>query len=67
MADRIALLLDGRLLQVDRPRRFYEAPVSPEVARFFGWQLLAREGETLRRHSDRNGIRAFASSATGPP
>lgn len=53
MADRIALLLDGRLLQVDRPRRFYEAPVSPEVARFFGWQILAREGETIAIRPER--------------
>ena len=57
MADRIALLLDGRLLQVDRPRRFYEAPVSPEVARFFGWQLLVREGETLAIRPERIRLR----------
>lgn len=46
VADRIALLLDGRLAQVDRPRRFYTCPATPEVARFFGWQLVG-QGDRL--------------------
>jgi ABC-type Fe3+/spermidine/putrescine transport system ATPase subunit len=36
LADRIALMHDGRLLQVDQPTAFYERPDSVEVARFFG-------------------------------
>lgn len=36
LADRIALMRDGRLLQVDGPTTFYERPDSVEVARFFG-------------------------------
>jgi ABC-type Fe3+/spermidine/putrescine transport system ATPase subunit len=36
LADRIALMLDGRLLQVDDPANFYQQPISMEVARFFG-------------------------------
>ena len=36
LADRIALMLDGRLLQVDEPANFYRRPASAEVARFFG-------------------------------
>jgi ABC-type Fe3+/spermidine/putrescine transport system ATPase subunit len=36
LADRIALMLDGRLLQVDDPANFYQQPASMEVARFFG-------------------------------
>ncbi len=36
LADRIALMLDGRLLQVDSPASFYERPGSVAVARFFG-------------------------------
>ncbi len=36
LADRIALMLDGRLLQVDDPANFYQQPMSMEVARFFG-------------------------------
>ena len=36
IADRIALLFEGRLRQVGTPRSFYEAPVDAQVARFFG-------------------------------
>ena len=36
LADRIALMQDGRLLQVDTPTAFYERPDSVDVARFFG-------------------------------
>jgi ABC-type Fe3+/spermidine/putrescine transport system ATPase subunit len=36
IADRIALLFDGRLHQIGRPRDFYEQPVNEQVARFFG-------------------------------
>ncbi|MFN4193469.1 MAG: ABC transporter ATP-binding protein [Tabrizicola sp.] len=36
LADRIALLLDGRLAQHGPPDAFYRHPASAEVARFFG-------------------------------
>jgi ABC-type Fe3+/spermidine/putrescine transport system ATPase subunit len=36
IADRIALLIDGRLRQVGTPQDFYEKPVDAEAARFFG-------------------------------
>lgn len=36
LADRIALLLDGRLAQHDRPEAFYARPATQAVARFFG-------------------------------
>jgi ABC-type Fe3+/spermidine/putrescine transport system ATPase subunit len=36
LADRVALMLDGRLQQVGAPREFYERPASVSVARFFG-------------------------------
>jgi ABC-type Fe3+/spermidine/putrescine transport system ATPase subunit len=36
LADRIALMLDGRLIQVDEPAHFYQQPASVRVARFFG-------------------------------
>lgn len=36
VADRIALLFDGRLHQIGRPRDFYERPANEQVARFFG-------------------------------
>jgi ABC-type Fe3+/spermidine/putrescine transport system ATPase subunit len=36
LADRIALMFDGRLQQFDRPNTFYERPASVRIARFFG-------------------------------
>jgi ABC-type Fe3+/spermidine/putrescine transport system ATPase subunit len=36
MSDRVALLLDGRLRQVDRPHALFYQPADPQVARFFG-------------------------------
>jgi ABC-type Fe3+/spermidine/putrescine transport system ATPase subunit len=36
LADRIALMLDGRLRQHDRPEAFYDRPADRDVARFFG-------------------------------
>ncbi len=36
LADRVALMLDGRLVQVGDPRELYERPATLEVARFFG-------------------------------
>jgi ABC-type Fe3+/spermidine/putrescine transport system ATPase subunit len=38
LADRIALMLDGKVLQDDAPQAFYERPQTLEVARFFGCQ-----------------------------
>jgi len=40
MADRIGLLLDGRLEQFSPPREFYTAPATPAAARFFGWKVV---------------------------
>jgi spermidine/putrescine ABC transporter ATP-binding subunit len=36
MADRIAVMSDGKVRQVDTPERLYEAPTSREVAAFIG-------------------------------
>lgn len=35
LADRVALIMDGRLLQFGDPRSFYDRPSTPAVARFF--------------------------------
>ncbi len=40
IGDRIALVFDGRLEQLGRPRDFYERPQSERVARFFGSKNL---------------------------
>ena len=36
IADRVALMLDGRIRQVGPPRDFYEKPADEQVARFLG-------------------------------
>jgi ABC-type Fe3+/spermidine/putrescine transport system ATPase subunit len=36
MSDRVAVMRDGRIVQVDSPTRLYEAPASQYVARFIG-------------------------------
>jgi ABC-type Fe3+/spermidine/putrescine transport system ATPase subunit len=36
MADRIAVMKDGHLLQIDSPKTIYEKPYSPYIGRFFG-------------------------------
>lgn len=36
VADRIALLLHGKIAQVGIPRDFYDCPATAEIARFFG-------------------------------
>ena len=51
LADRIALLFEGRLRQVGPPRIFYENPCDERVARFFGGvNFLAgvKQGATVK-------------------
>ena len=50
LADRVALILDGRLRQYDRADLFYRRPRDEAVARFFGGQNFVRgevRGETF--------------------
>lgn len=49
VADRIALLLDGRIEQFGAPRDLLLNPHSARAARFFGWNLLsgACNGQTV--------------------
>jgi putative spermidine/putrescine transport system ATP-binding protein len=50
MSDRVAVLNQGRILQVDEPRKLYEQPADAFVARFVGESTLLpvkREGERV--------------------
>jgi ABC-type Fe3+/spermidine/putrescine transport system ATPase subunit len=47
MANRIALLLDGKLEQYGEPREFYIAPSTLKAARFFGWKMIEHENGWL--------------------
>ena len=38
LADRIAVMHDGRIVQIASPREFYERPRTEYVASFFGWK-----------------------------
>ncbi|MCC6915503.1 MAG: ABC transporter ATP-binding protein [Rhodospirillaceae bacterium] len=48
MADRIAVMDKGRILQIDTPRKLYEHPVNQAVARFFGDINLWPNGRAVR-------------------
>ncbi len=48
MADRIAVMERGRILQIDAPRALYEKPASRAVARFFGDVNLWPSGVAVR-------------------
>ncbi len=37
LADKIALLIDGKIVQYDTSQTFYTKPRTKRVARFFGW------------------------------
>lgn len=45
VADRVAVMSGGRLLQVDEPSRLWAAPASREVAEFLGYQAFIPAGE----------------------
>ena len=65
LADRIALMADGRLLQVDDPATFYERPDSVEVARFFGGRNFLPGHVVDGRFESEVGT--FELGATPPP
>ncbi len=75
LADRIALMRQGRILQCDPPRVIYDCPASPAVARFLGGGALlpaimlapATDGKARVRaaHADWL-VRAGPSTAPGP-
>lgn len=63
LADRVALMLDGRIEQDDAPEAFYERPVSLRVARFFGTGNLIEGVVTDGRWRGLTGV----APATGVP
>ncbi len=38
IGDKVALMMDGKILQYDNPNIFYHRPVSKRSAMFFGWE-----------------------------
>lgn len=47
IADRVGVLIDGRLRQLDDPRTLWRRPVDAEVAGFLGYDLLLEPAEAL--------------------
>lgn len=50
LADKIAVMHDGRVVQLGAPREFYEHPRTEYVASFFGWKNFVeatREGDDV--------------------
>ena len=66
MSDRVAVMRDGRIIQIDAPTRLYEAPVSQYVARFIGRitffpaRVVAIEGVLVTVRDDAG--RSFATT-----
>ncbi|APZ43048.1 ABC transporter ATP-binding protein [Acidihalobacter ferrooxydans] len=75
LADRIAVLTEGRLLQIDTPHRLYREPRSETVARFLGRgrvldvELVAAAGTgrfSARCAGEVFSVRTEADAALGP-
>ena len=68
MADRIALIVNGRLRQVGRPRDFYEKPADALVASFFGETNLlpgVKKGQVV--HTEIGPVEVMPSSVGDGP
>jgi ABC-type Fe3+/spermidine/putrescine transport system ATPase subunit len=69
LADRVALMEHGRLLQFDSPRAFYERPQSATVARFFrNENFLAghKHGDQVETALGSFGVRSDNPQPDGP-
>jgi multiple sugar transport system ATP-binding protein len=68
MADRVAVMMGGRLLQFDTPEEIYRNPAHIEVARFIGSpQINLLNGEVDVAHGVRIGGRLFADGIKATP
>jgi len=65
LGERVALMLDGRIVQHDEPRALFERPVSAAVARFFGVANLL-DGTVCDGHLSWGGVALSAPGPDGP-
>jgi multiple sugar transport system ATP-binding protein len=61
MGDRVAVLVDGRIQQIDRPRDVYDHPENLAVARFLGAPAM----NTLSASLEMAGGEAWVTTSTG--
>lgn len=66
VADRIALLLDGKVEQCGMPRELLLNPASARSAQFFGWKLLSGERSGQIVHSRAGKLILNESGQDGP-
>ena len=66
LADRIAVMAQGRILQVGAPGELYRAPRNPRVAEFFG-AMNWLDGEVVEGGRVRTEIGTFELNFTVPP
>lgn len=64
IADVIAVMDNGRILQVDRPETLYLRPATPEVARFLGFHNLFK-GHVIGENLIRTSIGEFHHGGSG--
>lgn len=55
LGDRIAILLDGQIVQLDKPEKVFNHPVNRRVADFLGYKNVF-SGEIKENHMSLNGI-----------
>ena len=65
VADRIALMTDGKIIQYATPDEFYEKPNSKEVAVFFGWKNILPAKSDGEKVSTELGEFSVKSDITG--
>lgn len=72
LADRVALMWDGEVLQADTPERLYDRPVSARVAGFIGRstlvtvEVLAVRGETAMVRLCNEAVQVTCQAGTEP-
>ncbi|MBJ2159367.1 ABC transporter ATP-binding protein [Variovorax sp. IB41] len=66
MADRVAMLKDGRLLQIATPREIYEHPASRAVAEFVGLSTILPAKVAAPGRLDMGFAELFAETGTRP-
>jgi sulfate transport system ATP-binding protein len=66
LADRVAVMMDGRILQAGTPREIYDEPAARSVAKFVGQPNFLRGEATGDRVTVELGTLLLAEPATGP-